>query len=256
MARNMKISEIKRLGYSPEESIYYDVICRTIAAPVAKFFMILGLRANTVTAGMILFGIASGACLARGYFVFGLVLMHIFLIIDASDGYIAKASDDCSLTGLYLDHLGHYVAHPAFIAGLSAGLFAYSGSMFVLVAGLIAAWANVVERSLRDTYNYVFYKNVCRAGLKYESVRVRGTSFSYRVRSFVVGMMDFPFILNAFTIAYVVGLPFTRAQVFMSYVMIAYGFLMPLYVFYSVVKSASSRRLDVELRGVIGSVKQ
>ncbi|GLW96049.1 CDP-alcohol phosphatidyltransferase family protein [Microtetraspora sp. NBRC 16547] len=76
---------------------------------------------NQVTGLMILCGVLAGAVLAiPGIWaaVGAAVLIQIYLLLDCSDGELARWTGRTSITGVYLDRVGHYLAEAALLIGL------------------------------------------------------------------------------------------------------------------------------------------
>ncbi|TLP62128.1 CDP-alcohol phosphatidyltransferase family protein [Microbispora triticiradicis] len=76
---------------------------------------------NQVTGLMILCGVAAGAVLALPGLWAALaaaLLIQIYLLLDCSDGELARWTGRTSITGVYLDRVGHYFAEAALLIGL------------------------------------------------------------------------------------------------------------------------------------------
>lgn len=81
----------------------------------------LGWTPNAVTGVMIVCGVAAGVVTALGGWpsaVGAAVLVQLYLLLDCSDGELARWSRRTSVTGIYLDRIGHYLAEAALLAGL------------------------------------------------------------------------------------------------------------------------------------------
>ncbi|WP_327043913.1 CDP-alcohol phosphatidyltransferase family protein [Microbispora sp. NBC_01189] len=76
---------------------------------------------NQVTGLMILCGVAAGAVLALPGLWAALaaaLLIQVYLLLDCSDGELARWTGRTSITGVYLDRVGHYFAEAALLIGL------------------------------------------------------------------------------------------------------------------------------------------
>jgi phosphatidylglycerophosphate synthase len=83
--------------------------------------LLLGLHPNTVTALMILAGLAAGAVLALDGLwpvVAAVLLIQLQILLDCSDGEVARWRGISSTVGVYLDRLGHWVTETALPIGL------------------------------------------------------------------------------------------------------------------------------------------
>jgi hypothetical protein len=84
-------------------------------------FARLGWSPNAVTAGFIVCGLAAGAVVAIGGLasaIGAVVLVQAYLLLDCSDGELARWSKRTSATGIYLDGIGHYLGETALLTGL------------------------------------------------------------------------------------------------------------------------------------------
>ncbi|GAB1820352.1 CDP-alcohol phosphatidyltransferase family protein [Herbidospora sp. RD11066] len=76
---------------------------------------------NQVTGLMIVTGVGAGAVLllpGLAAAVLAALLVQVYLLLDCSDGELARWTGRTSLTGVYLDRVGHYFAEAAILIGL------------------------------------------------------------------------------------------------------------------------------------------
>jgi phosphatidylglycerophosphate synthase len=83
-----------RIGFSPNSLTYLMVVCGVLAGVAA------GLRAGL-----------GGAILAA-------LLVQAYLLLDCSDGEVARVTGRTSILGVYLDRIGHYLSEVALLIGL------------------------------------------------------------------------------------------------------------------------------------------
>jgi len=114
-------------------------------------FARLGWSPNAVTVAFIVCGIAAGVVIAFGGLataVIGALLVQLYLIFDCSDGELARWSDRKSVSGVYLDGVGHYLGESALLVGLGfraqghltlAGDYVTAGIAAALLAMLVKA---------------------------------------------------------------------------------------------------------------------
>jgi phosphatidylglycerophosphate synthase len=111
-----------------------------------------GLSANATTGLMIVVGLGAAAALAAGGLagaVGALVLVQVYLLLDCSDGEIARWTGTQSVVGVYLDRVGHYVVESAVMVGLGVGVGRGDGLAWV-VWGLAAAVLVMLEKAETD----------------------------------------------------------------------------------------------------------
>lgn len=115
-----------------------------------------GLAPNHLTAAMIGCGVAAGVVLALGgpvSAVVAAVLVQCYLLLDCSDGELARWSGRTSIAGVYLDRLGHYLAEAALLIGLGVraqGTAVAGGWVVVGLAAALGAVLIKVETDLVD----------------------------------------------------------------------------------------------------------
>jgi phosphatidylglycerophosphate synthase len=110
------------------------------------------LTPNQVTGLMILAGLLAGAVLALpGLWaaVAAAVLIQLYLLLDCSDGELARWTNRTSITGVYLDRVGHYFAEAALLIGLG---FRASATLpdWYTVLGFAAALGAILIKSETD----------------------------------------------------------------------------------------------------------
>jgi phosphatidylglycerophosphate synthase len=114
----------------------------------------LGVSPNTVTAAFILCGVAGGVVVAFGGLataIIAAVLVQAGLLFDCSDGELARLTQRTSVSGKYLDRVGHYLCDAAFIIGLgfrAQGHLTTSGRY--ITAGLAAAILALLVKAETD----------------------------------------------------------------------------------------------------------
>jgi phosphatidylglycerophosphate synthase len=131
-----------------------DLYHRPISPYITRVFLRVGLSANTVTGGMILLGWAAAASLLipglPGGFM-AAILGQMQMLIDCTDGEVARWRQTMSPTGVFLDKIAHYSTE-ALIA-IALGVRAAGGfdgdSGWVLVGALLAV-VLLLNKSLND----------------------------------------------------------------------------------------------------------
>jgi phosphatidylglycerophosphate synthase len=94
---------------------------RWISLRVTRRLVGSPISANGYTYLMIVAGIGAGAVLlvpGLAGAVLGALLIQIYLLLDCVDGELARWRKQTSITGVYLDRVGHYICEAAFLVGL------------------------------------------------------------------------------------------------------------------------------------------
>ncbi|MET8156107.1 CDP-alcohol phosphatidyltransferase family protein [Sphaerisporangium sp. NPDC005289] len=107
---------------------------------------------NQVTGLMIVSGLLAGVVLALpGLWaaIAAAVLIQVYLLLDCSDGELARWTHRTSITGVYLDRVGHYFAEAALLIGLG---FRASETLpdWYTVLGFAAALGAILIKSETD----------------------------------------------------------------------------------------------------------
>ncbi|GLF98435.1 CDP-alcohol phosphatidyltransferase family protein [Streptomyces yaizuensis] len=115
---------------------------------------------NQLTYLMVVVGIAGGAALLIPGLtgaILAAVLFQVYLLLDCVDGEVARWRGQTSITGVYLDRIGHYLCEAALLIGFGlrgadlfgAGdpewLWAFLGTLAALGAILIKAETDLVD---------------------------------------------------------------------------------------------------------------
>jgi len=128
---------------------------RRISLHATRQFLRLGATPNTLTFAMIGVGLAGGAALlvpGIAGAVLAALLVQGYLLLDCSDGEVARWTRRTSVTGVYLDRVGHYLCEAGFLAGAgfragadAPGGWAVLGMAAALGAVLIKAETDLVD---------------------------------------------------------------------------------------------------------------
>ena len=128
---------------------------RKLSPAATWMFARLGWSPNAVTAAFIVCGIAAGVVIAFGGLasaVAGAALIQAYLLLDCSDGELARLTRRFSPAGIYLDRMGHYIAEALLLAGLGVraqGHFQLAGGY--VSAGLAAAICATLIKAETDS---------------------------------------------------------------------------------------------------------
>lgn len=93
---------------------------RDVSLRVTRLLIRTPVTANQLTGLMIVVGLGASVLLgARGLLtaVLGVVAIWVYFLLDLCDGEVARWRRQTSITGVYLDRLGHYVVEAAVLTG-------------------------------------------------------------------------------------------------------------------------------------------
>ncbi len=156
------LAEVKALGQPPavlarlnDEHLLGRLYMRRLSPAATWLFARLGWSPNAVTVGFIACGLAAAGVTVLGGLapaIGAAVLVQLYLLLDCSDGELARVSGRAgSVTGIYLDRMGHYLAEAALLTALgirAQGQLAISGPY--VTAGLAAAVLAMLVRAETD----------------------------------------------------------------------------------------------------------
>ena len=127
---------------------------RRVSPRATWVFARLGWPPNAVTVAFIVCGVAAGVVVALGGLwsaIAAALLIQAYLLFDCSDGELARWSGRFSVTGIYLDRVGHYLGEAALLTGLgfrAQGHLTVSGPY--VTAGLAAALLAMLVKAETD----------------------------------------------------------------------------------------------------------
>jgi phosphatidylglycerophosphate synthase len=132
------IAEVRTGGQPPgltdrrnEEHWAGRLYMRSISPYFSWLFIRIGFAPNQLTGLMVVCGVLGGVAVALplgstgtpewpwllGAGV-GALLIQMYLLLDCSDGEVARFTGKTSVTGVYLDRIGHYLSEVALLVGL------------------------------------------------------------------------------------------------------------------------------------------
>lgn len=98
-------------------SVFVDAYVCLISPIFTKIAVRYKLLPNTMTIGMILSGIIGAFFFGTPYLtckIIGIIFIHLWFVLDCSDGEVARATKTFSKWGKELDYMAHTFNHPLF----------------------------------------------------------------------------------------------------------------------------------------------
>ena len=145
---------------------------RPLASLIVRAVFRTRVTPNQLTFVSFFIGLAGAFAFFRGtpmFFAVGGVLAQLSSVVDCADGQLARARNRMSEFGAYLDLILDRVNEFFLIAGVVFGHFAWSGSVRMLVLGLVALGLYFLEIA-------VFYltETYANRGIRSRSAESRG----------------------------------------------------------------------------------
>lgn len=106
---------------------------------ITKLLLYTPITANQITFLMLLLGIIGPIFLFNGFFVIGLLLLHLAVVLDNVDGEIARYKNQKSMMGKYLDGVYHVVVSQFMLFGYAYGIYNLHPSKLLIIFGFLAA---------------------------------------------------------------------------------------------------------------------
>jgi phosphatidylglycerophosphate synthase len=186
---------------------------RWISLRVTRLLVNSPITANGYTYLMILAGFGAGAALlipGVAGAVLGALLIQVYLLLDCVDGELARWRRQTSITGVYLDRVGHYLCEAAFLVGLGfrAADLHFDGWT---VLGFTAALAVVLVKSETDLVDVARTRSGLPAAT--DSAAIPRAS-AFKIHRLIGGVEASLLVLVAgIADAFATGRPFTQAAV-------------------------------------------
>lgn len=227
------------------ENDWYSKIMTKLAVYCTYVLAKTSLSANMATFIMLLIGLASGVAFCFNNMLLGVILMQVWYLFDWIDGAIARVKNQCSKTGWYYDHLIHLINHPVFFVSIAVGLYRQTNLTYILIFGVLAAYAHIVDVSASDTYMMVLFKNLLDNKVEFKKKPHKNA------KNFIALRLHFPAIINVFTLSVVldyiiIALGFENYFNITKYVIMAYGTILPLYIAARFTKHITQGAIDKE----------
>ncbi|AXE83211.1 transferase [Streptomyces atratus] len=135
---------------------------REISLHIDPYLVNTKITPNQLTYLMVVVGVIGGAALLIPGLtgaILAVVLFQIYLLLDCVDGEVARWRKQTSITGVYLDRIGHYLCEAALLVGFGIRgadvfhqngtstnwLWAFLGTLAALGAILIKAETDLVD---------------------------------------------------------------------------------------------------------------
>lgn len=113
-----------------------------LAVPIGAFLLRTGISANQVTVLWIVVGMAGCLLLAipsRIVTLFACLCLFMHMVLDFTDGIVARGRQHVSSTGIFLDRIGHDLIFPCSMFALAFRGTRIFPPVFILTTGFLAA---------------------------------------------------------------------------------------------------------------------
>lgn len=235
----------------------------------------LGLSANQVTVLQIVAGMAGALCLAftsPAMLILGIVLLQAGFVLDNVDGEVARFRKQVSISGKFLDTVGHALVIPSIYFSAGVGLYFRLGHFETVIFGFLAALftlrldmatlyqeaAQLIESKLDQQFDYYARLipgkevNIYRRKNEESAARLLYAVFAYPAIMNIIAVILFvDFFISPFRLF--------GYQINVLYLFIlTYGALLPVrraYTIYLLVRNRETERKYATLLELLRSAK-
>lgn len=137
----------------------HPVLQRALSIYITRLILPTRITANQVTIAMLLVGVLSAVPFFFGYLWLGLALSYLCILLDASDGEVARYRQTYSLRGIYLDLVNHLVIQAWFFLALGYAVAQTQEGWMqgaVLTVAAVGALSFPLRRANGDLHREIF----------------------------------------------------------------------------------------------------
>jgi phosphatidylglycerophosphate synthase len=264
---SISLKQLREFKYriNPEErqGAYGYYFIRPLSLYVTYFALRFGLTANQVTVLQTVFGLAGAVCLAvpsPAWSILAILFLQFGFVLDNVDGEVARFRNQVSLTGKYLDTIGHTIVIPCMYFGLGIGNYLLLGHFESVIFGFLAGFfsirldfsilyheaAQLLETKLDKSYDY--YSKLDLPQEKSSNMYRKKNEESWTRMLYAI--FAYPSIMNIISILIIFDLFIPEFALFGSkinlvYIFLAsYGILLPIRRAYTIRKLAKRREVE------------
>jgi phosphatidylglycerophosphate synthase len=171
-------------------------------------FINLGLSANHVTALAFVAGVASALLLLGdqiAYAIGSFVFFRLHVLLDMSDGEVARYRGQVSRFGVYWDQLMHAFTFPLILACLVMGRLISGGGLILLGFALVGMIGTSTDLAVKNVYYRMLYTSGQKEDV--EAGDERPTARTFKLRALLVPLLhlsSFDGLLFFYALAYLV----------------------------------------------------
>lgn len=274
---NISLKELRQFTHriNPEErqGAYGYYLIRPFSLYLTYLALRLGLTANHVTVLQTLAGLAGAALLAfpsNAMALAGVLFLQFGFVLDNVDGEVARFRRQVSITGKFLDTIGHELVIPSMYFALGVGAYFRLGHFESVVFGFLAGLfslrldfatmyheaAQFIETKLDQSYNYY---SALKFGEAPKLYRRKNETSAVRL---LYAIFAYPAIMNIITVLLLADifllppLALFNYKISLVYLFLAiYGMLIPPRRVYTIWKLAKGREVERKYLTLIDLMK-
>lgn len=200
-----------RKEYQPKyglDSIAIDAYAYMVSPLITKICLKLKLLPNTITIGMIISGIVGAVFFSINSLIcksIGIVFIHLWYILDCSDGEVARITSTFSDYGKEIDYMAHTVNHPLFIISFFLAFYKSGeiGIKWILIWMLIMC----SDGFFRMIFSLDYMEKIKRSKENYGEKRENKVFTFRRIGKYIMGFFtQFPNFALIFPILFIINI--------------------------------------------------
>ena len=145
-------------------------------------FVNLGITANQVTIIFFLVGLLGSILifkLSLLYIFFGYILYRLHIILDVSDGEVARFTQKFSINGAYWDYMIHAILYPLYFFGMTTAVYYEYDNVIFLFIGTVAVLVTSLMLATKNNYfRAKFFNNDSYSDWKKLNTKVSNKKFT------------------------------------------------------------------------------
>lgn len=141
------------------ETYTYFKILVTIAPHIAFLAYKVGISPNQITILAIALAIPAAYLNFTGNFILGVIVFHIFFLLDATDGILARGINKKSPLGSYLDDVAHYIFNTIYFFSFAMNLILVKSNFRFGLVVLLFLLLNIIYMAHLDLLFKIHKKN-------------------------------------------------------------------------------------------------
>lgn len=201
----MRYNEIRKNYQSKNYLFIIDRYACMISPLITKFLINTSITPNMVTVMMMISGIIGAILFAipsTFMKVIGIVFIHLWYILDCSDGEVARIKKKFSKFGKEIDYTAHILNHPLFTLSFMISIMQFKiyNSTFVAIIFMIIIIVNLMFR------NMLLFNSIYEEKIKSELDSASTEQEVKFIRKLIDNLSTYPNFALIFPIIYLVDI--------------------------------------------------
>ncbi|MDA1196498.1 MAG: CDP-alcohol phosphatidyltransferase family protein [Nanoarchaeota archaeon] len=153
-----------------ERSVLFRFVYHPICRPMVPLIAKTPITANQLSLVNIFFTLYGFFLFAQGRTIFGSVILQLSLILDSTDGNLARFKKETSSYGIYLERVWHNSISPFLFVGLGIHFYRTTHSLLSLVLGISITGAILLINQMAYIHQATFPVNTNKSEKKHKMV--------------------------------------------------------------------------------------